>query len=358
MNKVPPPAFVQTGPAKENQLSAMSRLLCEGFQIPADRRLNFTAEALRWKYFEPRGPWPGPRSFVAHGDNRLLAHVGVTTTEFVCPNDPHFAVSAVHPVDWLSGQRGGMLGTLLLLKALSCADAQYSLGSVQIGQSVLATFGFKALCDVAMFYKFFHPTRRAVWNLMHGRLKFPKNFAMFAVDMMRSVCHPRLGKDSPIVNLQSVPRFSNEISEVFRACRDQFICTARSPELLNYFLRSPGGKVTGWLLSRDGRLTGFALTCIVERDGIRVGSIMDCFLIETDVALWSSSIQTLTRQLMMAGCDVARAMCSAPWMRRALKTNGYFRRGGGTFLLRDPRKLVPTDRTFHLTLIEGDIGYT
>jgi hypothetical protein len=180
---------------------------------------------------------------------------------------------------------------------------------------------------------------------------------MYGLDMFRSVFRPDLLTVASELNLEPVQAFSEEISQLFGRAQQQFVCTSRSPELLNYLLRFPGGNVRGWVCKSAGRLVGFALTSVGERDGIRMGKILDCWLAESDAAVWKSAIQALTQKLREAGCDVAHTMGSAPWFLRALRASGYFRRGRGTFFLRDLRNSVPLNLPFHLTLIEADQGY-
>ncbi len=338
----------------ESHLPELSRFLCKGFQMPESRRRNYTPEALGWKYFKNRGPWIGPRSFIVQADGRVLAHLGVTTTEFVSPQNPALKVTAVYPVDWLSNEQGGMLGAMLMLKAFSRGAVQYSLGSTESGRKVLIGCGFKAICTVPTFYKVFRPANYPVWSLIHGPQRFLKGAALFAVDLSRSVLPRRLRNAAVDLQLEPVQKFPEEISGLLGWSQHQFVSTSRAPELLNYFLRPPGGGVGGWLCKREGRLAGFALTSVGERDGVRIGKILDCFLAEADAAAWESAIQALTGKLADAGCDVAQTLGSTPWLQRALRANGYFPRGCGTFFLRDMQNLVPLNLPFHLTLLDGD----
>ena len=138
----PSPAPAQILATEESQAAELSQFLIEGFQLPEAARSALLPDALRWRYFEPRGTWPGPRSLIVRDAGRFTAHIGVITTAFVQPGQPAFNVSAVHPVDWLSTKQGGMLGTLLMLKAFGRADVQYSLGSTASGQRILQGCGF------------------------------------------------------------------------------------------------------------------------------------------------------------------------------------------------------------------------
>lgn len=322
--------------------------------MPENQRQYFTDGMLHWKYFERRGPWDGARSFIIHANGQISAHIGVTTTEFVSPGDPALAVTAVHPVDWLSNQQGGMLGAMLMLQAFGRGTVQYSLGSTEIGQKVLIGAGFKAVCTVPVFHRVLRPASFPAWRLIHGRHHIPKQAALLAIDLSRSVFRPRTDRD---FKLEPVHEFTDEVSDLFRQSRQHFVCTSRTLELLNYFLRAPGGRVSGWLCRAEKRLVGFALTSMGERDGIRVGKIVDCFLAETEGNVWRSAVQALASMLGGAGCDVVQTMASAPWFQQALAASGFFPRGRGTFFLRDLGNAVPLTQPFHLTLLDGDQAF-
>src|SRR5665213_3149975 len=305
--------------AAESHARELSRFLGNGFQMTPRQRGILSPEMLRWKYFEPRGHWTGPRSFIVEADGKILAHIGVTTTEFVMAHDPAQTVPAVFPVDWLSSQQGGMLGAMLMLKAFGRGQVQYSFGSTESGQKVLLGAGFKPVCRVPSFWKVFRPGRLPVWQMIHGQQKIPKRMALLAVDMGRSIFHPGLAAAKIDLELEPVQEFTGEIAAVLRASRERFVCTSRAPELLNYLLRLPGGRVGGWRCKIAGRLAGFALTSAGERGGFRAGKIVDCFMADADATTWQSAIRALTGRRVGAACDVAHATAPAPRCQRALR---------------------------------------
>ncbi|MEY4386310.1 MAG: hypothetical protein RLY20_1593 [Verrucomicrobiota bacterium] len=354
------PATANPNPAQilateEARVPELSQFLIDGFQLPASGRSALMPASLRWRYFEPRGT--GPRSLVVREGNRFTAHIGVIPTSFVQPGNPTFNIPAVHPVDWLSTKQGGMLGTLLMLKAFGRADVQYSLGSTASGERILLGCGFTKVCAAPVYYHFFRPAKAAVWNFIHGPQGFPRNIAMFGLDWSRSVTGRWLAPRSANIQLRSVAAFTTEVESIFHSRPQNIIYSSRSAALLNYLLQHPDKRFHGWMIEMDGRNIGFALTHIVERDGLLQGKIADCFLASDEPAVWNQTVRLLTTHLRDSGCDLARTVGNAPHLQRALRASGFFPRGKATFFLRDTRNLLPKDRPFHLSLIEGDMSY-
>jgi hypothetical protein len=132
--------------------------------------------------------------------------------------------------------------------------------------------------------------------------------------------------------------------------------TTRSPELLNHYLRFPGGSMSGWLFREGGRPIGFGLLNVVPTHSGRLGKIVECFLESPDVVLWHAALGALTRQLYALGADVAECLASTKWVEQACLLAGYRpKHEPASLLLHDPDRLLPRDVPFHLTSLEGDL---
>ncbi len=341
-------------PTEANRVDELSSLLCSGFSL-GSRSESYTPEMLRWRYFRARQAAEGNRSFVAEESGRFVAHIGLATTAFVSPGDARFCVSAVHPVDWLSTQTGGMLGTMLMFKALSQGSIQYSTGSTAGGNRILRSCGFEEVGPIPNWFYFFNPMKPAVLRFIHLKQRFPKNIVMFAVDMLRSALHAKHDADTSEIELERVSAFSNEVTRVFFDAPADWICTSREPSLLNYFLNVPNGSVSGWMIRARGRSIGFALTSVAEVNGVRMGNIVDCVLSTHNVPQWRAALERLKQKLRGDGCDIARCMGMLASLQVALREAGFFRRGSNKLFLRDPKKLLPRNRPFHITYLDGDL---
>src|ERR1041384_3577994 len=98
-------------PLREEWIPPLSEFLKEGFCQPGEY-CDFTdPDVLLWQFFQKRGPWEVPRSFVARQNDKIAAHVGLATTEFLSIGRAQPPVPAVHMIAWLSRAEGGSLGT-------------------------------------------------------------------------------------------------------------------------------------------------------------------------------------------------------------------------------------------------------
>jgi hypothetical protein len=130
---------------------------------------------------------------------------------------------------------------------------------------------------------------------------------------------------------------------------------------LNYVLRFPRQAMSGVAFREPGgRARGFAVLNLVPRADARlvVGKVVDCLMDDADPDLWHAASLALARELARRGADVAEAYAGNPWAAEGLRRAGFVARHPLDVHLRDPGRLIPRDRPFHFTPIEGDYAYT
>ena len=89
---------------------------------------------LRWKYNEPRGDWPGPRSFVVEKAGRIVAHVGLWP---VTLRTEAGMQRGVHMIDWAAEPQTPGAGVALLQRLQQSYDFVYAIGGGEMAQTVL-----------------------------------------------------------------------------------------------------------------------------------------------------------------------------------------------------------------------------
>ncbi|AMV40765.1 hypothetical protein [Planctomyces sp. SH-PL62] len=342
-------------PLAEADLEALSRFLTAGFQTPADAEFA-AVDLLRWKFLDPRDDAPGPRSFVAVDESTgaIVGHVGVCPTAFAAPG-LDAAVPALHMIDWLGSREHRSVGASLMRRAHETAPVQFGLGGSRAGRAVIKRGGYEPMSPVFVYERLLSPLRR----LRAGGLA-PKSAARAARDVARGLVH-RPGRPALRLELEPVSSFGTEVVEVVRGASRTAVVTARTPERLNYALRHPRRKPSGFLFrDADGRVRGFALATLPPGDGGRLvlGRVADLLLDDDDPDAWHGALLLLSREMGQLGADVAQAFASPPWIVEALRRAGFVARHPLDFNLRDRESLLPHDATFYLTPIEADYAYT
>lgn len=337
-------------PLDASRLPELSAFLQSAFPLQPAAEFA-TPDVLAWKYFDPRLKDDGPRSFVALLDGRIVAHVGYSTTTFIRMGKPSVEIRSMSIIDWYSHPLHRPDGGLLMLKASRAADTQYTLGCSPEAATVLLASGYSVVTTVRQFERvmnagfFFRARRRPHWRHISGPLAY----------LSKTAFSPMSGAHT--IELRQVQTFGPEIDSAIESATIPVVFSSRRSTLLNHYLRYPRKTMSGWLVFRDARLIGTAILNCWERNRIRVGKLVDCFLIDEDAMTWRTTICALTEELRKQGSDIISCYGSTPWMSKALTDNGFYLLGSTPFYLRDRKRLIPDNEEFHLTHLEADLAY-
>jgi hypothetical protein len=340
-------------PLDPSAIPELSALLRQQF-CPAGEYCDFADErVLTWKFFERRPHWTVSRSWGGFEDGKLVAHVGYNPTTFSEPGKSNLGVDAGHISDWVSLRPGSALGALLMLETLKLAPVHYALGSTAIASRVLLKGGYKHLLDVPLFHRVVNRFNIPTWEQLHGKHRSAKGLALLALDGLNSL---RLRGRARGLEALPVKSFGTETADIFSRSTCPVICSSRSPELLNYYLNYPLGTFSGYLL-RDSRPRGFAILALIQKPGCRLVRIVECFLDEPAPGLCAQAISVLCQRALEKKPDIISVYGSTPWMAEGLQKAGFFRRGKTPLFVRDPKKLLPEGRPFHLSHLEADLSF-
>jgi hypothetical protein len=130
--------FRPSTPADSARLIA---LFAEAFDSPPDSSL-FDPAFMAWKYWDARGDWTEPRSFVLEKDGRIIAHAGLWPATF---GEGLAASRGVQMIDWASAKDSPGAGLTLVQKFARMFDFIYSIGGSEATRQVLPAFGFVEL---------------------------------------------------------------------------------------------------------------------------------------------------------------------------------------------------------------------
>jgi len=340
---------IQSLPKKK--ISELHDFLITGFQQPPDA--EFAAESvLEWKYFDPLDSATAPRAFIATVNGRIVACVGICPTRLVVGLSPQL-VTASHGIDWLADKSEVAAGLMVGQQSEENFDVQFVIGGTPQAIKIKKKQGWIFPLQVPTFcrilrpiYRLQSPRQDALWK---AAVKVARDYGR------RMFCCRRSPKTALVV--RQVEVFGNEIERITSACQMPDVHTLRTPELLNHYLRYPKKNISGCLVMAGNQVRGFALLSIVQRQGIRMGKIVDCFLDCLDQDLWHAALFALTNQLQANGADLVVCYGSTPWMAAALKNNGFYQQKQSPLSVRDPKNLIPNNATFYLTHLEADHAY-
>jgi hypothetical protein len=140
-------------PMGVDELPQVIELFQNVFSAPSGHpALN--AELLRWKYFQPRLDWAGPRSFVIEKAGRLVAHAGVWP---VMLKD---GTAGVHLIDWASDPQSPGAGVTLLHRITKTYAFVIGIGGSPQTMAIFPKFGFQHAGEALTWARPIRPLRQ------------------------------------------------------------------------------------------------------------------------------------------------------------------------------------------------------
>src|SRR5277367_713063 len=86
---------------------------------------NTSADEQRWKYWQERPDWPGPRSYVMTRGSEILAHAALVPGVFATDSQ---RVRVVHLIDWAARPSATGAGVSLMKHIGRLTDALLAIG--------------------------------------------------------------------------------------------------------------------------------------------------------------------------------------------------------------------------------------
>jgi hypothetical protein len=277
------------------------------------------------------------RSFVAVSDNRIVGHISYVMCKFKY-NETEF--SGVHPHAWIVSPeyRGSGAGSKLMHTVFDMGDFSYFIGGTKATQTVVPWMGFK--------------------------LKF---FVLEYVKSLESPC--AADASSADKKPLSLEKYKQKDTVWIPASKGVFT-NAQDSSHIGWVLDCPLCDTHAFSIKQDGKHPGLAVCYIGKsKDDILTGRIVHLSYLGDRLDPWQKALFEIEKFFMDKGCLVVAALASHPTFVNALIENGYTQRPkypasifngcGRPFFLRDPQKNLQDipDESFHLTFLEGDMGY-
>jgi hypothetical protein len=207
---------------------------------------------IAWKYWDRRGDFAGPRSYVLEKDGVIVAHAGLWPLTFGAGES---AVRGIHMIDWASAKESAGAGLAIVQKLASIFDFIVGIGGSEMTRKVLPAFGFVQYRQVWRGARPLHPIQQAMTHQTRNWKLAPRLVRNAMMGMTGATPYRRWTAS------QIVP---NEVAQDLQIGPDDAHFAPRAPEFFEYILRCPAGPVTLHGIFDGGQLQGHFAICVLR----------------------------------------------------------------------------------------------
>jgi hypothetical protein len=325
-------------------------------------------ETLNWMYFSPAIKDSIPRALVIADQHSIVGHIGLTLSEFT---DGERSFKVVQTGNWAvdPDRKAGLLSLRLMLEATSFGDVAIIIGGSPDTQRIVPKIGFKKQLEIDRYIKVMKPHR--FLRMARSNKQLVRNVGKLMIFLV----------GSPLGLLQDLPQngrrtlkasyemletnglvldagryLTSEASNGSRPTR-KVMRNALSSEFLNWYKQCPRGVVHVLRCFREGAVLGHATVMLKFRKGNCYANILNVDTNSDDESAWLTVLDVVEDFLREKEVTHVNALGTyAPW-RRALRCKGYCKLKTMPFWLRDKSHKLADVKEWHLTAIEGDLGY-
>jgi hypothetical protein len=312
----------------------------------ADLRPNVEPQDLQWKYWQQRGDWIGPRSYVVSDGRGVLAHAAIIPLS--CERQGR-RLRVAHLIDWAA--RAGEPGTGLMLMryVATLTDALIGIGGSDASLELLPHVGFRQCGVVTGYVRTLRPLKllsdasRPSWRLL------PR----MARSALWQIAAPR-----PDCNRWQARRISadqlNAFAPAFSKSRGAVIAFERSEAELGYILSCPIAPMELFVLEQGGSLRGYFILAFVSCQARLVGSWVDSDAPED----WALLVQCAVRQAMQKKA-IAEIVTwgSDPVLSACLVECGFHPRLTTPILVRSRKAIDLSAAALRVQMLDSDAAY-
>jgi hypothetical protein len=324
------------------------------FRAPLDAPFLQT-DHVRWKFFEPRPDWDGPRSYVFREQGRIVAHACVVPTTFVMPDGA--VVRSLFPIDWAASPSVPGAGILLLKDLTALADIRMGYGGSADTRAIVRKGhnGKK------------HPYEQIIGEVIHARRIFrPWSPLKHRTEpAWRALAKAGLRTwQNTLRPLRSVgdwaacpvDRFDDRLPNLhLRGNPTGLALPFRTPELLNYILRCPSVRFSGFLLEKSHRVGGHFLLADLGEE-VRLADLMiDSDAVGDWAACYTLAVLTAKQYYPRGGHLVAVAAPSS--LQAALYRAGFTVTQRAPLIVQDKCSFFASAHPPVVNMIDSDSAY-
>ena len=333
-------------PSTCRDLDQIVDLLCRAFNV--DRDAYFVGrDLLSWKYQDSAAGLPC--SYVLRQGDAAVAHCGTIPLTLMVPGGADGGapqrVATLAFIDWAAGRQLPGAGVILKKKLMAQADVSLVIGGTPGTRAALPRIGFSVRQNVELFARVVRPFRQAMSRPRRRLLKDTARVLRNAAwSMTPGGRLSRAWRAVPVREFSSVPAPSAHAA----------VMPERCVPYLNYWLRCPVGRPTGYEIHRADEMVGYFLLTAVGGQAriadLRVGGSS-----RTD---WEMAYRLAARTAAAdpSICEVTCAV-STPATREAVVACGFRRRDTLPLYVADPKGRLTSAPPLFWNLIDSDLAY-
>jgi hypothetical protein len=285
-------------PTSIDDMSKVRTFLKQAFSTSRDTHFLDPA-VMAWKYWDHRGDWEGPRSYVLECDGVIVAHAGIYPLTF-CSGQ----VRGAHIIDWASAKGSPGAGFALLQKMGTMFDFLYGISVSEMTRKVLSASGFVECAKQWRGARTVRPFQQV--------LKYQFQNWKIAPRLVRNLLlsSPKAA-DGDLEGWKSEEIAPSEVSEEFYPQIMADACfSPRPPEFFEYLLRCPVMKMRLYGM-RDNRGPKGHFAIGVLRGQARIAGV---WLRDPDSEGWQAAFSLAQRTAMQLkeACEILVAGTEGP----------------------------------------------
>jgi hypothetical protein len=330
-------------PTSISDLIPLSEFLVKAFDVGPDAPFLDPA-AMAWKYWDQRGDWTGPRSYVLERGGAIVAHAGLWPITFGTGAD---AVRGIHMIDWASAKESPGAGLALVQKLAAMFDFIYSIGGSEITCKVLPAFGF---VEYKRQWRGARPLRPVRQILSHQTRTWK-----LAPRLARNLLLAMAKGLTPYKTWEAIELRPGRISgESYVSTSDRASFTPRPPAFFDYLLRCPSARFSLYGIMADRELKGHFVVSVL-RGQARVAGV---WLREPIQEAWTAAF-FLARQAASAlkGINEIVVFGSESPSREGAAAAGFRILQGPVVYLLDKQNRLSVSPNFQFQLADGDLAF-
>jgi hypothetical protein len=328
-------------PTTIDDLSMISQLLQQAFHVGPNAPF-LDPSVMAWKYWDRRGDWEGPRSYVLEHDGVIVAHSGIMPVTFSAGK-----VRGIHMIDWASARECPGSGIALLQELDGMFDFIYSIGGSKIARKLLPSYGY---VEYARQWKGARPLRPLQQILKHQY----RNWKL-APRLVRNLLWalPKAQDNYLLEGWKSEEIGPGEVSEEFYSQNMADACfSPRPPDFFEYLLRCPVMRIRLYSIQdKCGPKGHFAIG--VLRGQARVAGV---WLREPDGDAWQAAFSLAQEAAMRLDCayEIVAAGTEGPSQEGATRSGLRILGDTPVYLLNKKGRLtLPPNFQFQLSDDDG-----